>query len=76
MVRDILADLVQQLQKKRQITLAETFIDATFVEDKEGQTNSAPRNAEMALKSGNRGQCKSSYLPIHCKGFTASECAH
>jgi hypothetical protein len=46
-LRAILEDLVWHLQKKGKINLAETFIDATFVEAKK----SAPRNAERGLKS-------------------------
>jgi transposase len=35
-IRAILEDLVRHLQKKGKINLAETFIDATFVEAKKG----------------------------------------
>jgi transposase len=50
-IRDILEDLVRHLQKKGKINLAETFIDATFVEAKKGAKKSVPRNAEKAPKS-------------------------
>jgi len=50
-IRDILEDLVRHLQKKGKINLAETLINATFVEAKKGVKKSAPRNAEGASKS-------------------------
>lgn len=38
-MRDILEDLVRHLEKKGKINLAETFIDASFVEAKKGPKN-------------------------------------
>jgi len=50
-IRDILEDLVRHLQKKGKIDLAETFIDASFVEAKKGALKLLPQSAGKALKS-------------------------
>jgi transposase len=50
-MREILEDLVRHLQKKGKINLAETFIDASFVEAKKGAQKLAPPSAGKALKS-------------------------
>lgn len=50
-MREILEDLVRHLHKKGKIDLAETFIDATFVEAKKGVRRSVPQSAGKALKS-------------------------
>lgn len=50
-IRDILEDLVRHLQKKGKINLAETFIDASFVEAKKGVRKLVRQSAGKALKS-------------------------
>lgn len=50
-MREVLEDLVRHLQKKGKINLAETFIDATFVEAKKGARRSVPQSVGKALKS-------------------------
>ncbi len=50
-MRKILEDLVQHLHKRGKINLAETFIDASFVEAKKGVKRLVPQSAGKALKS-------------------------
>jgi transposase len=50
-IREILEDLVRHLQSKGRVDIAETFIDASFVEAKKGAKRSAKQNAVKALKS-------------------------
>ena len=50
-MKAILEDLVEHLRKKGKINLAETYIDASFVEAKKGAKKLEPQNAGKVLKS-------------------------
>ena len=51
-MRAILEDLVRHLQKRGKINLAETFIDATFVEAKKGAKKGAKKSAQPSAEKG------------------------